>query len=162
MISQSHWYFTILGTKLKKIDFVHQTVSLREGGHETTAEVRCFERPHPLCITWPHPFIIHDHTHSASHDHTHSASHDYHTSISRMEDASAYIEFILNSIQSRDLFHSLQIEPSACWEYLMWMDQVSWRPHSLWHGVLKWAWLTSISDLVSHYKTDIESSWLLV
>ena len=72
-----------------------------------------------------------DHTHPASHDSptlhymtTPTASHDSHTYISRMEDASAYIEFILNSIQSRDLFHSLQIEPTACWEYLMWMDQV--------------------------------------
>ena len=55
---------------------------------------------------------------------TPTASHDSHTCISRMEDASAYIEFILNSIQSRDLFHSLQIEPTSCWEYLMWMDQV--------------------------------------
>ena len=93
----------------------------------------------PPCFAWPHPLCITDHTHCALHDHTHSASPDYHTSTSRMEDASAYIEFILNSIQSRDLFHSLQIEPSACWEYLMWMDQVSWGPHSLWHGVLKWA-----------------------
>lgn len=42
-----------------------------------------------------------------------------------VEDASAYIEFILGSIRSRDLFHSIQIEPTACWSYLFWMDQVS-------------------------------------
>ncbi len=41
-----------------------------------------------------------------------------------MEDASAYIQFILGSIQSRDLFHSIRIEPTAAWEYLLWMDQV--------------------------------------
>jgi DNA polymerase epsilon subunit 1 len=42
----------------------------------------------------------------------------------RLEDASAYVEFILRSIQSRDLFHSIRIEPTANWEYLLWMDQV--------------------------------------
>ncbi len=42
----------------------------------------------------------------------------------RMEDASAYIKFILGSIKSRELFHSLQMEPTMCWEYLLWMDQV--------------------------------------
>ncbi len=41
-----------------------------------------------------------------------------------VEDASAYIEFILGSIRSRDLFHSIQIEPTTCWSYLFWMDQV--------------------------------------
>ena len=41
-----------------------------------------------------------------------------------MEDASAYIEFILRTMQSRDLFHSIRIEPTSCWEYLLWMDQV--------------------------------------
>ena len=41
-----------------------------------------------------------------------------------VEDASAYIEFILTTIRSRDLFHSIQIEPTTCWSYLFWMDQV--------------------------------------
>ncbi len=41
-----------------------------------------------------------------------------------VEDASAYIEFILGSIRSRDLFHSIQIEPMTCWSYLFWMNQV--------------------------------------
>ncbi len=58
----------------------------------------------------------------------------------RMEDASAYIKFILGSIKSRELFHSLQMEPTMCWEYLLWMDQV--------RGV-NWVWLVSAShDLV--------------
>ena len=42
----------------------------------------------------------------------------------RIEDATAYIEFILNSIQSRELFHSLHFEPKACWHLLLWMDKV--------------------------------------
>ena len=49
----------------------------------------------------------------------------------RMEDASGYIEFILRSMQSRDLFHSIRIEPTSCWEYLLWMDQV---PFSCFHA----------------------------
>jgi DNA polymerase epsilon subunit 1 len=44
----------------------------------------------------------------------------------RLEDASAYVEFILRSIQSRDLFHSIRIEPTANWEYLLWMDQANY------------------------------------
>ena len=47
----------------------------------------------------------------------------------RMEDASAYIQFILRSIQSRDLFHSIRIEPTCSWEYLLWMDQVSFHDY---------------------------------
>eukprot|EP00731_Ephydatia_muelleri_P013509 Em0007g819a len=44
----------------------------------------------------------------------------------RMEDACAYIQFILKSIKSRDFFHSIQIEPDACWECLWWMDQANY------------------------------------
>jgi DNA polymerase epsilon subunit 1 len=43
-----------------------------------------------------------------------------------MSDASAYIKFILSSIKSRELFHSLTMEPSRCWEYLWWMDQANY------------------------------------
>ena len=42
-----------------------------------------------------------------------------------MSDASAYIQFILSSIKSRELFHSLTMEPTRCWEYLWWMDQAN-------------------------------------
>ena len=42
-----------------------------------------------------------------------------------MSDASAYIQFILNSIKSRELFHSITMEPNTCWEYLWWMDQAN-------------------------------------
>lgn len=34
------------------------------------------------------------------------------------------MDFILNSIRRKDLFHSIEIKPESCWEYLMWMDQV--------------------------------------
>ena len=43
-----------------------------------------------------------------------------------MSDASAYIEFILSSIKSRELFHSLTMEPNQCWDYLWWMDQANY------------------------------------
>ena len=43
-----------------------------------------------------------------------------------MSDASAYIKFILSSIKSRELFHSLTMEPARCWEYLWWMDQANY------------------------------------
>ena len=43
-----------------------------------------------------------------------------------ISDASAYIKFILSSIKSRELFHSLTMEPTRCWEYLWWMDQANY------------------------------------
>ena len=43
-----------------------------------------------------------------------------------MSDASAYIKFILHSIKNRELFHSLTMDPSRCWEYLWWMDQANY------------------------------------
>ena len=43
---------------------------------------------------------------------------------SSVSDAKAYVDFILNSIRRKDLFHSIELKPESCWEYLMWMDQV--------------------------------------
>ncbi|KAJ8286048.1 hypothetical protein GJAV_G00033960 [Gymnothorax javanicus] len=40
----------------------------------------------------------------------------------RIEDAIAYVEYITNSIHSREMFHSLSMSFSRCWEFLLWMD----------------------------------------
>ncbi|XP_010602547.1 DNA polymerase epsilon catalytic subunit A isoform X3 [Fukomys damarensis] len=40
----------------------------------------------------------------------------------RIEDAIAYVEYITNSIHSKEIFHSLTITFSRCWEFLLWMD----------------------------------------
>lgn len=40
----------------------------------------------------------------------------------RIEDALAYVEYITNSIHSKEIFHSLTISFSRCWEFLLWMD----------------------------------------
>lgn len=42
-----------------------------------------------------------------------------------VSDAKAYVDFILNSIHKKDLFHSIEIKAESCWEYLMWMDQAN-------------------------------------
>jgi DNA polymerase epsilon subunit 1 len=44
----------------------------------------------------------------------------------KVEDVCAYIEFVLKSIQSRDLYHSLQFEPKNCWNLLLWMDKANY------------------------------------
>lgn len=40
----------------------------------------------------------------------------------RIDDAIAYVEYITNSIHSREIFHSLSLTFSRCWEFLLWMD----------------------------------------
>nr|XP_035967011.1 DNA polymerase epsilon catalytic subunit A-like [Halichoerus grypus] len=40
----------------------------------------------------------------------------------RVEDALAYVEYITSSIHSKEIFHSLTISFSRCWEFLLWMD----------------------------------------
>ncbi|XP_015221455.2 DNA polymerase epsilon catalytic subunit A [Lepisosteus oculatus] len=40
----------------------------------------------------------------------------------RIDDAIAYVEYITNSIHSREIFHSLSMTFSRCWEFLLWMD----------------------------------------
>ncbi|XP_065055976.1 DNA polymerase epsilon catalytic subunit A-like isoform X2 [Rhopilema esculentum] len=42
-----------------------------------------------------------------------------------VKDALAYVHFILKSIQCKDLFHSIDLAPTACWEYLYWMGQAN-------------------------------------
>nr|XP_021531028.1 DNA polymerase epsilon catalytic subunit A-like [Aotus nancymaae] len=40
----------------------------------------------------------------------------------RVEDAIAYVEYVTSSIHSKEIFHSLTISFSRCWEFLLWMD----------------------------------------
>lgn len=40
----------------------------------------------------------------------------------RVDDAMAYVQYIVNSIRAREFFHSIDISFSQCWEYLMWLD----------------------------------------
>uniref|UniRef100_A0A2I3M0C5 DNA polymerase epsilon catalytic subunit n=1 Tax=Papio anubis TaxID=9555 RepID=A0A2I3M0C5_PAPAN len=40
----------------------------------------------------------------------------------RVEDAIAYVEYITSSIHAKEIFHSLTISFSRCWEFLLWMD----------------------------------------
>ncbi|KAI4894825.1 hypothetical protein NFI96_029846 [Prochilodus magdalenae] len=44
----------------------------------------------------------------------------------RIDDAIAYVEYITNSIHSREIFHSLSITFSRCWEFLLWMDPANY------------------------------------
>ena len=41
----------------------------------------------------------------------------------RIEDAAGYIKFILDSVQSKEIFHSIAFKPIRSWEYLLWMDK---------------------------------------
>lgn len=40
----------------------------------------------------------------------------------RLEDAISYVQYVVNSIRGKELFHSIDISFSQCWEYLMWLD----------------------------------------
>ncbi|XP_069475427.1 DNA polymerase epsilon catalytic subunit A isoform X1 [Ambystoma mexicanum] len=44
----------------------------------------------------------------------------------RIEDAIAYVEYITKSIHTREIFHSLTISLSRCWEFLLWMDPANY------------------------------------
>lgn len=44
----------------------------------------------------------------------------------RVEDAVAYVDYITQSIHSREIFHSLTISFSRCWEFLLWMDPANY------------------------------------
>ncbi|PNF35844.1 hypothetical protein B7P43_G09409 [Cryptotermes secundus] len=39
-----------------------------------------------------------------------------------IEDAIGYIEFVVQSIRNKELFHGIDISYQQCWEYLMWLD----------------------------------------
>lgn len=40
----------------------------------------------------------------------------------RLEDAISYVQYVVNSIRGKELFHSIDISFNQCWEYLMWLD----------------------------------------
>ncbi|KAG5892154.1 hypothetical protein JTB14_026392 [Gonioctena quinquepunctata] len=40
----------------------------------------------------------------------------------RVEDALGNVEFVVTSIRNKELFHSLEITYSQCWEHLVWLD----------------------------------------
>ncbi|MGH0168304.1 UNVERIFIED_CONTAM: hypothetical protein FKN15_054042 [Acipenser sinensis] len=64
----------------------------------------------------------------------------------RIEDAIAYVDYITNSIHSREIFHSLSISFSRCWEFLLWMDLAN-------YGGIKGKLPSSV-----HYGEDDKSS----
>ncbi len=48
------------------------------------------------------------------------------TKKSRAADALGYVEYITHSMKNKELFHSIDIKVNQYWEYLMWLDVVSW------------------------------------
>ena len=40
----------------------------------------------------------------------------------KTEDAITYVQYIVNSIRGKELFHSIDISFNQCWEYIMWLD----------------------------------------
>lgn len=41
-----------------------------------------------------------------------------------VSDALGYIEFVVQTIRNKELFHSIEITYDQCWEYLIWLDLV--------------------------------------
>ncbi|KAK7073292.1 hypothetical protein SK128_028068 [Halocaridina rubra] len=48
----------------------------------------------------------------------------------RVEDAIAYVQYVVNSIRGKEWFHSIDISFNQCWEYLFWLDPAN-------HGGIK-------------------------
>ncbi|XP_053408498.1 DNA polymerase epsilon catalytic subunit A-like [Mercenaria mercenaria] len=44
----------------------------------------------------------------------------------RLLDALAYVEYITNSIKTKELFHLIEMSYEQCWEYLMWLDPANY------------------------------------
>ncbi|XP_060084893.1 DNA polymerase epsilon catalytic subunit A-like, partial [Ylistrum balloti] len=44
----------------------------------------------------------------------------------RLVDALSYVEYITNSIKSRELFHLIELSYEQCWEYCMWLDPANY------------------------------------
>ncbi|ENN78133.1 hypothetical protein HUJ04_004474 [Dendroctonus ponderosae] len=48
------------------------------------------------------------------------------TKKSNVQDGLANVEFVVNSIRNRELFHSIEISYKRCWEYLVWLDSANY------------------------------------
>ncbi|XP_069115944.1 LOW QUALITY PROTEIN: DNA polymerase epsilon catalytic subunit A-like [Argopecten irradians] len=44
----------------------------------------------------------------------------------RLVDALSYVEYITNSIKSRELFHLIELSYEQCWEYCIWLDPANY------------------------------------
>ncbi|AWP07054.1 putative DNA polymerase epsilon catalytic subunit A [Scophthalmus maximus] len=44
----------------------------------------------------------------------------------RIDDAIGYVEYITSSIHTKEIFHSLSLSFSRCWEFLLWMDPANY------------------------------------
>ncbi len=45
----------------------------------------------------------------------------------RIFDALAYVQYITDSIRSKELYHMIDINYQECWHLLLWMDPVSFQ-----------------------------------
>lgn len=43
-----------------------------------------------------------------------------------LTDALGYVEFVVSTIRDKELFHSIEMTSEQCWEYLIWLDLVSY------------------------------------
>ncbi|KAF7265187.1 hypothetical protein GWI33_021380 [Rhynchophorus ferrugineus] len=48
------------------------------------------------------------------------------TKKNNVEDAVANVEFVVNSIRNKELFHSIDISYNQCWEHLVWLDPANY------------------------------------
>lgn len=42
-----------------------------------------------------------------------------------VSDALGYMEFVVQTIRNKEIFHGIEITYEQCWEYLIWLDVVS-------------------------------------
>ncbi|KAK9501199.1 hypothetical protein O3M35_002270 [Rhynocoris fuscipes] len=68
-----------------------------------------------------------------------------------IEDAIGYVEFVVASIRNKELFHSIQMSYSQCWQYLMWLDPAN-------HGGVKGKLPENLGDVGETSGQSIEES----
>ncbi|XP_076064206.1 DNA polymerase epsilon catalytic subunit 1 [Oratosquilla oratoria] len=67
-----------------------------------------------------------------------------------IEDAMSYMEYIVASIRGKELFHSIDISFSNCWQFLMWLDSAN-------HGGFKGNLPEGVMQSFAEDKDDNES-----